>query len=222
MSIKVGITGENPSLDVFAAPLPKNKWVFIVWDKSPEEWMLLESDNYLTENDLCNADMIQIGDKILISSITEVFLELEPSISFRIYLGSEVLHLTSSSRSREVAATWTDAIFAAMKLQSFDIEDTLNLRIRWQEEFKKREKERESLLQQQQLILHADSTEDDFANLIGDPSKNNKSTRRGSLQIDFSSIYGNPPATLGVSHTDDYHNQSNQNRNCAHCCCILS
>lgn len=130
MKIHAGEAGELPEFDNINISESRERWVFIFWDKSPEEWFLLESETHLTENDLCNADIIAGGEKFLLTSISEVYLELEPTSTFKIYIGSDVLQYTPVNKPRDIAALWVDAIFSAMKLQDMDTEETCDLRKR--------------------------------------------------------------------------------------------
>lgn len=160
-----GIAGETADGDVFLEDSASSKkWIYILWDKSPEDWIFLESDTFQAETDLCNGDILMLGENIYISMINEVFLELEPSTSFRIYIGKEVIKLTPLPESRVMAANWVDALFSAMKIQSLDPSETVNLKERWLEFAAKREEEYN--YQRQVVLSPSSSTEDDYGQLI--------------------------------------------------------
>ena len=86
MDIKYGTAGEIPDRDVFSIfSSSKRKFVSVEWnDTNPINWCLSLKDK---ESD---TDCVQL----LISDISEVMLEVEPSRSFRIYKSSDVVRLT--------------------------------------------------------------------------------------------------------------------------------
>lgn len=61
------------------------------------------------------------ASQIMISDISEVMLEVEPSTSFRLYLeGQRVIRFTPHPIQREHAAAWVDALYAAIQLQEIE------------------------------------------------------------------------------------------------------
>ena len=162
-----GVAGDEPELDELSEASTK-KWIFLLWSKSPQEWTVLESDIFLTEDDFCNGDVVVMGENIHISAISEVFLEVEPSVSFRVYMGDsrDMVRFTPVPESRETAAAWVDAIFSAMKLQSIaEGVDLTHIKELWLDEAVRRE---EDYLAQSQLVVASDSTETDTRDLISD------------------------------------------------------
>jgi hypothetical protein len=131
---------------------------------------VLESDIFLTEDDFCNGDVVVMGENLPISAISEVFLELEPSASFRVYMGDsrDVVRFTPVPESRETAAAWVDAIFSAMKLQSIEADvDLTHIKEVWLDEAQRREEEAEQeYLAQNQLVVASNSTETDTRDLV--------------------------------------------------------
>ena len=77
----------------------------LIWDDSdPKEWFILLLEEKPDTNSNVNADNITSisgGDTIVVSDITEVMLETDPSISFRLYIGSDVIRFTPIESSRE-------------------------------------------------------------------------------------------------------------------------
>ena len=146
------------------------KWIFFLWSKSPQEWTVLESDIFLTEDDFCSGDVVVMGENLPISAISEVFLELEPSASFRVYMGDsrDVVRFTPVPESRETAAAWVDAIFSAMKLQSIEAGvDLTHIKEVWLDEAQRREEEAEQeYLAQNQLVVASNFTETDTRDLV--------------------------------------------------------
>ena len=159
------MAGDVPEQDEFFEAAVK-KWIFLIWSKSPQEWTVLESDIFLTEDDFCNGDVVVMGENIHISAISEVFLEVEPSVSFRVYMGDsrDVVRFTPVPESRETAAAWVDAIFSAMKLQSIEEGvDLTHIKELWLDEAVRREDE---YIAQSQLVVASNSTETDTRDLI--------------------------------------------------------
>lgn len=59
-----------------------------LWDAEPHEWVLLFLEKKLEESEE-NFETLPATRRILLSDITEVYLELAPSTSFRIYLSAD-------------------------------------------------------------------------------------------------------------------------------------
>ncbi len=87
-----------------------------MWAGNPDDWKLVHFDKDRPE------DIYEVEDAkasyIMISNITEVYLELAPSSSFRIYQGAVVTKCTPVPEVREHAEAWVNAIFGAMQIQS--------------------------------------------------------------------------------------------------------
>eukprot|EP01032_Pedospumella_encystans_P019501 gene19501-22169_t len=89
VQIKHGTAGETPTADKFPYFGKTHKhWLHLLWDADPSEWVLVMLNSKLEESEE-NLDELPPTRKIYIRDISEVFLELAPSTSFRIYLSAE-------------------------------------------------------------------------------------------------------------------------------------
>eukprot|EP01034_Spumella_vulgaris_P024376 gene24376-30716_t len=102
-----------------------------MWGGNPDQWRLLSFDDGRPD-DIYDTEESFKATYIMLSSITEVFLELFPSASFRIYQGQEVTRCTPAPESRDHAEMWVNAIYAAMQVQAMEhSEEVLELRNRF-------------------------------------------------------------------------------------------
>lgn len=123
MKSKTGVAGSNPSQDSFPWFASNDPlYVRILWDLSPNDWRIVSFPK--RPRDAYDPDEYLQARQIMIKDITEVLLEVAPSESFRVYLGetNQVVKLTPFPISRELAALWVDAIYAAMYLQNLENE----------------------------------------------------------------------------------------------------
>lgn len=75
---------------------------------------------------------------VMLRDVTSVFLENEPSCSFRVYSGENVVtRYTPQPEARDHADAWVNAIFAAMELQTAenDPQDLAELRQKYLDSF---------------------------------------------------------------------------------------
>ncbi len=128
---KIGVSGEIPDKDSFPFFKSSKKWTCLMWGGNPDQWRLLSFDDGRPD-DIYDTEESFKATYIMLSNITEVFLELFPSASFRIYQGQEVTRCTPAPESREHAEMWVNAIYAAMQVQSMEYtEEVLELRNRF-------------------------------------------------------------------------------------------
>jgi hypothetical protein len=128
---KVGVSGEIPDKDSFPFFKSSKKWTCLMWGGSPDQWRLLSFDDGRPD-DIYDTEESFKATYIMLSGITEVFLELFPSASFRIYQGQEVTRCTPAPESRDHAEMWVNAIYAAMQVQAMEYtEEVLELRNRF-------------------------------------------------------------------------------------------
>ena len=93
MQIKHGTAGETATADKFPYFGKTHKhWLHLLWDADPSEWVLVMLNSKLEESEE-NLDELPHTRKIYIRDISEVFLELAPSTSFRIYLSAEASNI---------------------------------------------------------------------------------------------------------------------------------
>lgn len=127
MRIRTGTAGETPDKDEF--PWYKGDiecYVRLLWDLMPSDWRLVAFPEM--PKDAYDPDEYLHAKQIMISDITEVLLEVDPSVSYRIYLGdsNQVVRMTPAPMNRRHAGAWVDAIFATMHLQNTEEEITDN------------------------------------------------------------------------------------------------
>jgi hypothetical protein len=117
MKIITGTAGETPAQDQFPWFRDTECFVRLLWDLTPSDWRLVAFPT-LPKNAYDPDEYLQ-ARQILIQDISEVLLEVAPSVSFRIYLGEsqKVVKMTPAPLNRKHAASWVDAIFATMQLQ---------------------------------------------------------------------------------------------------------
>ena len=119
MKTVTGTSGNKPSEDSFPW-FGSNPDIFIrlLWDLLPSDWRIVSFPKMPT--DAYDPDEYLQASQIMIKDITEVMLEEAPSNSFRIYLGDtkQVVKCTPMPTSRDFAAAWVNAIYAAMELQA--------------------------------------------------------------------------------------------------------
>lgn len=121
MKSKTGIAGSSPLYDSFPWFQQQDvAWIQLLWDMLPSDWRLISFQK--PPKDAYDPDEYLQGRLIMIKDISEVMLEVEPSTSFRIYLGdtNQVVKLTPSPVNRQHAASWVNAIYAAMQLQALE------------------------------------------------------------------------------------------------------
>lgn len=121
MKSKTGVAGGNPTQDSFPWFASNDPlYVRILWDLSPNDWRIVSFPK--RPRDAYDPDEYLQARQIMIKDISEVLLEVAPSESFRVYLGetNQVVKLTPFPISRELAALWVDAIYAAMYLQNLE------------------------------------------------------------------------------------------------------
>lgn len=89
MQIKVGTAGETAESDKFPYFGKTHKhWLHLLWDSDPQQWVLLQLNSKLEESEE-NIDELPPSRKLFVRDISEVYLELPPSSSFRVYLSVE-------------------------------------------------------------------------------------------------------------------------------------
>ena len=139
MKMKIGTAGEDPQKDSFPFFKGNKKWTCLMWVGSPTDWKLINFEKERPE-DIYETDDSK-ASYVMISSVTEIFLELAPSTSFRIYQGTQVIRCTPQPESREHAEAWVNAVFAAMQIQNMGesndghfSDEILQLRDRYVEE----------------------------------------------------------------------------------------
>lgn len=123
MRIKTGVPGDTPAKDNFPWYKGNNEcYVRLLWDLMPSDWRLVAFPD--VPKDAYDPDEYLHAKQIMIADITEVLLEVDPSVSFRIYLGdkNQVVRMTPSPLNRQHAAAWVDAIFSTMHLQNAEEE----------------------------------------------------------------------------------------------------
>jgi hypothetical protein len=87
--IKYGTAGESAEKDKFPFFNPTLKhWIYLAWDDHPKEWVFLLLDKRQDEYE-GDFDEVPSENKIFLRDITEVYLELAPSVSFRVYLSPQ-------------------------------------------------------------------------------------------------------------------------------------
>lgn len=143
MKSKTGVAGNDPAQDSFPWFASNDPlYVRILWDLSPNDWRIVSFPK--RPRDAYDPDEYLQARQIMIKDISEVLLEVAPSESFRVYLGetNQVVKLTPFPLSRELAALWVDAIYAAMYLQN--LEDDHNDLLEEQESNENAEEEGEA------------------------------------------------------------------------------
>lgn len=99
--MKYGTAGETAETDKFPFFAKTHKhWFHLLWDSDPHEWAIVLLNSKLEESEE-NIDELPPGRKIYVRDITEVYLEVAPSTSFRVYLDAncETLDAPPSPRS---------------------------------------------------------------------------------------------------------------------------
>lgn len=141
MKVVTGEAGPDASADRFPWYSTSEVYIRLLWDLMPSDWRLVA---FLKEpKDAYDPDQYLQAKQILIKDITEVLLETDESVSFRVYLddsnqppkpenskkGSNkstlqkrVVRMTPAPFNRAHAAAWVDAIFATMHLQNCEEE----------------------------------------------------------------------------------------------------
>jgi hypothetical protein len=144
MKVVTGEAGPDASADRFPWYSTSEVYVRLLWDLMPSDWRLVA---FLKEpKDAYDPDEYLQAKQILIKDITEVLLETDESVSFRIYLDEtnpppkainskkmsnkptvqkKVVRMTPAPFNRAHAVAWVDAIFATMHLQNEE-DDTDN------------------------------------------------------------------------------------------------
>jgi len=93
VQIKHGTAGDTPTADKFPYFGKTHKhWLHLLWDAEPAEWVLVMLNSKLEESEE-NLDELPPTRKIYIRDISEVFLEVAPSTSFRVYLSAETSNI---------------------------------------------------------------------------------------------------------------------------------
>jgi hypothetical protein len=115
-----GIAGNTPANDTF--PFFASTHVIylrILWDLSPMDYRIVAF--HRMPIDAYDPNEYIHAKQIMLSDITDVFLEVAPSMSMRIYLNNkQVIKLTPLPSHRHHAAAWVDAVYAGMQLQSLE------------------------------------------------------------------------------------------------------
>jgi hypothetical protein len=134
-----GVTAEKDKFPLFN----KNQkfWVQLVWEDAPHDWVLFLLEKPFEQCTVEDIDAVPEERQLFVRDITEVYLELAPSASFRIYFAPDassaggqqeaapgvVLRLTPVPGVRSHAAQWVDAIYSAMQLQTHEPSDEVCL-----------------------------------------------------------------------------------------------
>eukprot|EP01038_Epipyxis_sp_PR26KG_P008023 gene8023-10872_t len=128
ITYKYGVSGPSPDKDVFPYFKSVKKYTQLLWHENPplEKWRLVLFDSKPDDFDDPNLYDEKHCESIYIKDITEVYLELEPSCSLRIYRGSEVIKLSPYPTLRRHASAWTDAIFSAIQIQNMEYNEDIN------------------------------------------------------------------------------------------------
>eukprot|EP01039_Chlorochromonas_danica_P001918 gene1918-2096_t len=132
MKVKTGVAGHTPSSDRFSRLKNSAKqWMVVSWTLdehvSCEDWCLALFDKSLRlkQGEEVGLDrIVRAAAKIIpVSEIADVYIDPHKPTAFRVYRGMEVIQFspasTSSEGSAKAAASWADAIFALLQLQSF-------------------------------------------------------------------------------------------------------
>lgn len=152
MKVKYGVAGETAEQDSFPLlNITHQRWINFLWnDDRAYEWSLVQftsepvdpyreatAANGGNQEGGTNRNSMRlnfsntnsVAHHIYLRDITDLYLELEPSCSFRIYIGQEVLKLTPMPVARGHVAAWVDALFAGMQLQTHQPETEVSLQI---------------------------------------------------------------------------------------------
>lgn len=116
MKAKCGVTGDVPEKDSFPFFKSTKKWTCLLWEGNPNDWRILSFEGERPEN-IYDTEEAFKASYVLLSKITEVYLEVGESVSFRVYQGNEVTRYTPQPESRSHAEAWVNAIYAAMQVQ---------------------------------------------------------------------------------------------------------
>lgn len=86
--MKQGTAGDTADKDKFPFFNKTVKtWLYIIWDDEPKDWVLLFLDKRIDEYENVMQE-VSSDKRLLLRDITEVYLELAPSTSFRVYLSA--------------------------------------------------------------------------------------------------------------------------------------
>ena len=139
----------------------------------------------------------------MLRDITSVYLEVEPSRSFRVYSGENVVtQYTPQPESRDHADAWVNAVFAAMELQTAenDPQDLAELRKKYLDSFETIPDEGAEQDGRAVVSTHADEGHVDLeaggADAI-DKGKRRDSSSTQKSAFDFTHIYGHSNNAAG-------------------------
>ena len=99
-----GITAETDKFPYFNKTI--KSWLHLLWHEHPSEWQLLLLQQRLGEtkfsdipeiSDISKISGISENQRVYIRDITDVYMELPPSVSFRVYINSNSSGSNSSS-----------------------------------------------------------------------------------------------------------------------------
>jgi hypothetical protein len=225
MRFRSGVAGESPDKDSF--PWYKGDvecYVRLLWDLMPSDWRLVAFPDM--PKDAYDPDEYLHAKQIMIADISEVLLEVDPSVSFRVYLGDsqQVVRLTPAPMNRRHAGAWVDAIFATMHLQNTEdeiaenggqdangttVDDLLDLRERFYEanpelvppEYENNEDDYIEGDNQKILVVH-DSEQGGYTLGASIPEPKDRSSRRFSFNLDYGNIYGSNRNSTSSAHLE--------------------
>ena len=108
VQLKFGSAGETAEHDKFPFFAKTHKhWLHLLWDSDPHEWSLVLLNAKLEESEE-NLDELPPGRRIYIRDITEVYLEVAPSTSFRVYLSADSETLAPGTPSHPIDRTTSE------------------------------------------------------------------------------------------------------------------
>lgn len=120
-----GTAGASPADDHFPW-FGQSEMTFLrlLWDQHPSDYRLVSFPRM--PKDAYDPEEYLHAKQITLTAVSEIYLEVDPSPSFRMYLDEQVIKVTPQPPDRLHAAAWVDALFAAMQLQN--TEHSLHIR----------------------------------------------------------------------------------------------
>ena len=117
-----GITAETDKFPYFNKTI--KSWLHLLWHEHPSEWQLLLLQQRLGEtkfsdipeiSDISKISGISENQRVYIRDITEVYMELPPSVSFRVYINSN-----NSSGSNSNSSSGNNNVIVCTEQQEDD------------------------------------------------------------------------------------------------------
>lgn len=116
--VKTGQAGKTPAEDSFSWFSSSHLvYLRILWDLNPSDYRLVSFPQM--PKDAYDPDEYLHAKQIMVTDISEVYLELEPSFQWRLYLNDgQVIRVHPLPQDRLHTTAWVDAVYAAMQLQN--------------------------------------------------------------------------------------------------------